>query len=118
MTTSDILHWIGTVSLLLYGLASAIKPHWIAGVLENGLSSGRGISEFRVAHGGAMIGISLFALYVNDLAVFQLLGCAWLSAALVRIFFYLPDRPNLTVDYLFFLLTEIVLGIFLIATPS
>lgn len=118
MTTSDALHWIGTVSLLLYGLASALKPHWIAGLLENGLSSGRGVSEFRVAHGGALLGVSLFALYVNHPLVFQLLGYAWLSAALVRTFSYLPDRPKLTIDYVLFLLAEIVLGIFLIANPS
>lgn len=118
MTTSDVLHWIGAVSLLLYGLASALKPRWIAGLLENGLSSGRGVSEFRVAHGGAMLGVSLFALYVNELTVFQLLGCAWLSAAVVRILSYLPDRPKLTIDYWLFLLTEIVLGIFLIVNPS
>lgn len=118
MTTSDALHWIGTVSLLLYGLASALKPRWVAGLLENGLSSGRGVSEFRVAHGGAMLAVSLFVLYVNSQPVFQLLGYAWLSAAVVRILSYLPDRPKLTVDYLLFLLMEIVLGIFLIANPS
>jgi hypothetical protein len=116
--TSTAIHWIGTISLLLYGLASAMKPRWIAGLLENGLSSGRGVSEFRVAHGGAMLGISLFALYINDLAVFQLLGYAWLSAAVVRVLSYLPDRPKLTIDYLLFLLTEVVLGILLIANPS
>jgi hypothetical protein len=118
MTTSNALHWIGTISLLFYGLASAIRPRWIADLLENGLSSGRAVSEFRVAHGGAMLGISVFALFVNNVAVFQLLGCAWLSAALVRVLSYLPDRPRLTIDYVLFMLTEIVLGVLLIANPS
>lgn len=114
MTMNDVLHWIGAVSLLLYGLASSIKPQWVAGLLENGLSSGRGVSEFRVAHGGAMLGLSLFALYANHPLVFQLLGCAWLSAAAIRVLSYLPDRPKVTADYLLFLLVEIVLGIFLL----
>jgi hypothetical protein len=116
MTTSDVLHWIGTVSLLLYGLASALKPRWVAGWLEHGFSSGHGVSEFRVAHGG-ILG-PLFALYVNHPLVFQLLGYAWLSAALVRVLSYLPDRPKLTIDYVLFLLAEIVFGVFLIANPS
>jgi hypothetical protein len=116
MTTSDVLHWIGAVALLLYGLASALKPRWIAGLLETGFSSGRGVSEFRIAHGG-IVG-PLFALYVNHPLVFQLLGYAWLCAALVRILSYLPDRPKLTIDYVLFLLAEIVLGIFLIVNPS
>ncbi len=116
MNTSDALHWIATVSLLLYGLASALKPRWIAGLLETGFSSGHGVSEFRIAYGG--IAAPLFALYVNHPLVFQLLGCAWLSAALVRILSYIPDRPKLTINYVLFLLAEIVLGIFLIANPS
>ncbi|MFN8375689.1 MAG: hypothetical protein U0694_22815 [Anaerolineae bacterium] len=116
MTTSDALHWIGAVSLLLYGLASALKPRWIAGLMENGFSSGHGVSEFRIAHGG--ITGPLFALYVNHPLVFQMLGCACLSAAAVRLLAYLPDRPKLTIDYGLFLLAEIVVGIFLIANPS
>lgn len=116
MTTSDALHWIGTVCLLLYGLGSALKPRWVAGLLETGFSSGHGVSEFRIAHGG--ITGPLFALYVNHPLVFQMLGCACFGAAVVRILSYLPDRPKLTIDYVLFLLAEIVLGVFLIANPS
>jgi hypothetical protein len=114
MTLTNVLHWIGTLSLLAYGLASAIKPRWIADMLENGLSSGRGISEFRVAHGGGLVSLSLFALYANNPLVFQLLGWGWIGAAVIRIFSYLPDRPQVTADYLVFLAVEIILGIFLL----
>jgi hypothetical protein len=113
MTINDVLHWIGAVSLLAYGLASTIKPHWVAKQLEHGLSSGRGISEFRVAHGSVLV-LALFALYVNNPLVFQLLGWGWIGAAVVRILAYLPDRPKVTVDYLAFFVVEIVLGIFLL----
>src|SRR4051812_33037396 len=114
MRINDIVHWIGTAALLAYGLASAIRPHWIAGLLEHGLNSGRGISEFRVAHGGSMLSLAVFALYVNNPLVYQMLGWACISAAVVRILAYLPDRPSVTANYLAFLVTEIMLGIFLL----
>jgi hypothetical protein len=97
MGINDILHWIGTASLLAYGLASATTPHWVAGLLEHGLSSGRGISEFRVAPGASMLSLTLFAFYVNNPLVFQALGWSCLGAAVVRILSYLPDLPRVTV---------------------
>lgn len=113
MTMNDLLHWIGTVSLLAYGIASAIKPAWVAGLLENGLESGRGLSEFRVAHGG-VFALALAALYFNNPLVFQLLGWGWLSAAIVRVLAYPLDRPKIDASYLAFLVMEIGLGIFLL----
>jgi len=113
MTVNDILHWIGTASLLLYGVASAIKPHWVAGLLENGLSSGRGISEFRVAH-GSMVGLSLFALYLNHPLVYHALGWGCIGAASVRLVSYVPDRPIVNLSYLTLFAAEITLGIFLL----
>jgi hypothetical protein len=114
MTLKDILHLIGAASLLAYGLASAIKPHWVAGFLEHRLISGRGVSEFRVAHGGGLIGLSLIALSFNHPLVHQLVGWGWIGAAVVRILSYLPDRPKVTADYLAFLVLEMTLGIFLL----
>jgi hypothetical protein len=114
MTSNDILHWIGALSLLAYGLASAIRPQWVAGILENGLLSGRGVSEFRVAHGGGMIGMALFALFVNHPLVFHLMGWGWLGAAIVRVLAYLPDRPKVDASYLAFLAMEIGFGVFLL----
>lgn len=113
MSLNDVLHWIGALALLGYGIASAIQPHWIAGLLENGLLSGRGVSEFRVAHGGVFL-LALFALYVQDPLVFQLLGWGWLGAAALRVLAYLPDKPKLTADYLAFFAMEIIFGIFLL----
>jgi len=113
MTVNDMLHWIATASIFLYGLISAIKPHWIAGLLEHGLASGRGISEFRVAH-GSRVGLSLFALYANDPLVFQALGWGCIGAVVVRLVAYLPDRPKVTASYLAFLAAEIGAVIFLL----
>jgi hypothetical protein len=114
MTISDVLHSIGAISLLSYGLASAINPHWVAGLLEHGLRSGRGISEFRVAHGGGIVALALFALYINNPLVYRALGWAWIGAATIRILAYLPDRPRVTADYVIFLIAEIALGICLL----
>ena len=114
MPLKDISHLIGVAFLLAYGLASAIKPHWVAGFLEHELISGRGVSEFRVAHGGGMIGLSLIAFYINNPLVYQVVGWGWIGAAVVRILSYLPDRPKVTVDYLAFLVVELTLGMFLL----
>jgi hypothetical protein len=86
----------------------------VAGLLENGLSSGRGFSEFRIAHGGSILGLALFALFLNHPLVFQALGWSCIGAAVVRLVSYLPDRPTVTASYLAFFATEIVAGIFLL----
>lgn len=114
MTLTNALHLIGVASLLGYGLASMIWPRWVAGFLEHSLISGRGVSEFRVAHGGGMIGLSLIAFYANNPLVYQLVGWGWIGAAAVRLLAYLPDRPKVTVDYLAFLFVEVLLGVFLL----
>ena len=115
MTARDILHWVGAGALLAYGIASTIWPRWVANFLEHGLSTGRGVSEFRVAHGGGMVGLALAALVVNNPLVFQLVGWGWLGAAAVRVIAYLPDRPALKTDYFAFLVAEVVLGVCLLA---
>jgi cytochrome b len=61
-----------------------------------------------------MIGLSLIALYANNPLVYQLVGWGWIGAAAVRLLAYLPDQPKVTVDYLVFLLAEVLLGIFLL----
>jgi hypothetical protein len=114
MGLSDVLHWIGAFSLLIYAIASAVRPQFVASWLENGLNTGRGISEFRVAHGGFFGGLALFALYSNHPIAYQALGWGWLGAALIRLLAYLPDRPQINAAYVAFFVLEVVLGIFLL----
>src|SRR5204862_452820 len=109
-----ILHWIGTGTLLFYAIGSAIMPKFVAGVLEHKLVSGRGISEFRILHGGFFMGLSLCALTLDNPLVYQAMGFAWISAAIVRLLAYLPDRPKINPSYLAFFAIEIGLGICLI----
>jgi hypothetical protein len=113
MTISDVLHWIGVGALLTYAIASIALPRFVAHTLEHVLTSGRGISEFRILHGGFFLGLALFALYINNPLVYQALGWAWIGAAMIRIFAYLPDRPTRNISLISFL-AEMMLGIFLL----
>ena len=114
MELSNVLHLIGVFSLLIYAIGSAIRPQWVASWLEISLNTGRGISEFRVAHGGGFLGLSLFALYSNHPMAYQALGWGWLGAALIRLLAYLPDRPKITPTYIASFVLEAMLGIFLL----
>jgi hypothetical protein len=113
MTIRDALHWVGVGALLFYGIASAARPKFVARTLEHDLSSGRGVSEFRVLHGGFFLGITLFALYVHTSFVYQALGWALIGAAVSRLLAYFPDRPARTISLLSFI-GELVFGIFLL----
>jgi hypothetical protein len=113
MTINDALHWMSVGTLLFYGIASTLMPKFVARNLEHVLNSGRGISEFRILHGGFFLGVGLFALYINNPLVFQAVGWAWIGAALVRIPAYFADRPTLPLSLVAFV-SELVLGIFLL----
>lgn len=113
MTIRDVLHWIGVGSLVVYAVVSAVRPQFVAQILEHGLSSGRGISEFRILHGGFFLGITLFALSINNPLVYQALGWAWIGAAVSRLLAYFSDRPTINISLISFL-GEFVLGIFLL----
>jgi hypothetical protein len=113
MTIYDVLHWVGAGALLVYAIVSIVRPKFVAQTLEHVLVSGRGISEFRIAHGGFFLGLSIFALYANNPLVYQALGWAWIGAALIRLFAYLPDRPTRNISLVSFL-AEMALGIVLL----
>ena len=113
MSLTDLLHWLGVGSLLFYGIGSLIRPKFVASVLEHQLESGRGISEFRVLHGGFFLGVSIFALALNHPLVYQALGFGLIGAALSRLLAYLPDKAARTISLVSFL-GELVMGIFLL----
>jgi hypothetical protein len=113
MTTNDILHYISILVLLIYGIPSAIWPRWVAKWLEIDLITGRGSTEFRVMHGGSMVGLSLFALYSRNPLVFQTLGWGLIGAAIIRLLAWYPDRPKLAISLVSFVF-ELMFGIFLL----
>ena len=114
MTIRDALHWIGAGSLLFYGIVRVVRPQLVARTLEHELSSGRGVSEFRILHGGFFLGITLFALYTHIFLVYHALGWAMIGAAISRLLAYFPDRPARNISLLSFV-GELAIGIFLLA---
>ena len=114
MNITEILHIIGILAILLYAIPSAIWPHWVAKWLEHDFTTGRGSTEFRVLHGGSLLGMALFALYTRNPFAYQTLGWGWIGAALIRLLAYYPDSPKLNATYIASLILEALLGIFLL----
>jgi hypothetical protein len=115
MMFTDLLHVIGAISLLGYGIGSLLMPHPIARLIAQQLTTPRGIAEFRIVNGGYFIGLSAFALLVNQPLVYAALGVGWLAAAGARVLALLLDRPKLEPIYLGLFMFEVAMGLFLIA---
>lgn len=113
MTVIDVLHWISVGTFIFYATPSIIMPKFVAENLEHSLNTGRGVSEFRILHGGFILGLALFALYANHSIVFQALGWAWIGAGVIRIPAYFLDKPTIPLSLMGFV-GEITLGIFLL----
>ena len=109
----NILHLIGTIALLAYGLTSIVAPKHIAPFIAHEIPTPRGVAEFRIL-GGFFSALSAFALYAQNPQVFMALGVAWLGAAAMRLVALLLDRPKFDAAYISFFVSEILLGIFLI----
>lgn len=114
MEIRDILHIVGAISVLGYAVASLVAPKWVGNLLEHRMETGRGVTEFRVLHGGYLAGISIVALVTMNAVVFMALGWGWLGAAMVRVLAYPLDRPKLNLSFVGFFILEIALGIFLL----
>lgn len=110
---NDVLHWISLGTILFYAIASLASPRFVARNLEHVLNTGRGVSEFRILHGGFYLGLGLFALYANHPLVYQALGWSWIGAGLIRIPAFLADHPTIPLSLIAFV-AEIMLGIFLL----
>lgn len=113
MALNSVLRWISLGTILFYAIASLVRPRFVAHNLEHVLSTGRGVSEFRILHGGFYLGMALFALYANQPLVYQALGWGWIGAALIRIPAFPADRPNIPLTLIAFV-GEMILGIFLL----
>lgn len=103
MSIQAVLHLLGTLGLLGYGIGSLLLPHPMAKFIAQVLNTPRGIAEFRVVNGGYFIGLAGFAL-----------GVGWLGAAGARVFAYLVDQPPLEPIYGGLLIFEVAMGLMLI----
>jgi hypothetical protein len=113
MMLTGVLRWISLGVILFYAIASLVRPRFVARKLDHVLNTGRGVSEFRILHGGFYLGLGFFALYSNNPLVYQALGWAWIGAGLIRIPAFLADRPGVPLSLIAFI-GEIMLGIFLL----
>jgi hypothetical protein len=112
---NQLLHLIGTLALLGYAIASLFWPHRVAKLIEQTISTPRGVAEFRIANGGFFAGMSLFALFTNQAPVYTALGLGWLGAAMARTLSFVLDRPKLDASYMGFFVMEVALGLCLVA---
>src|SRR5262245_9793508 len=115
MVGRDVLHLIGALALLVYGVGSLFLPRRIAPFIAQTLDSPRGVAEFRILNGGFMTGLSIAALLANQPVGYALLGIAWLGAAASRLLSMVLDRPALNASFIGYLISEVVLGMFLLA---
>jgi hypothetical protein len=109
-----IFDLIGTLALLIYAVASLLFPKFVAPYIAQTLDSPRGVAEFRVAHGGGYLAMSVFALIVNQPLVYMLLGMGWLGAAGARLLAIPLDRPPLNATYIASIVFELALGLMMI----
>ena len=113
MMLNDVLHWITLGMIFFYAIACLVRTRFVASKMEHVLNTVRGVSEFRILHGGFFLGTGLFALYANHPLVYQALGWSLIGAGLIRIAAIPVDRPPIPLS-LIGAVTEIMLGIFML----
>jgi hypothetical protein len=113
MILNDVLHWISLGMIFLYAIACLVRPRFVAPKMGHVLNTGRGVSEFRILHGGFFLGTGLFTLYANHPLVYQAFGWSLIGAGLIRIAAIPVDRPPIPLS-LIGAVTEIMLGIFML----
>jgi hypothetical protein len=101
--------------LLIYAVLALLFPRRFAPFIAQTLDTPRGVAEFRVAHGGGFLAMSVFALIANQPLVYMLLGAGWLGAAGARLLAILLDKPPLNATYIASLVFEVAFGLMLFA---
>ena len=113
----ELLSTIGAAASLALGFLSFINPH--AGLRLVGLQLVPGlahsISEVRATYGGIFIGMSLYALVVQEPHAFLAVAAAWTMAGLARILSAILDNA-LTPANIGGIVVELAIGT-LIAWP-
>ena len=79
-----ILQEIGASISLLLGLMGVVSPSAVEKFVSIQAVGELGVSEIRATYGGFFLGVSIYALFIQETQVFIALGFAWLGAALVR----------------------------------
>lgn len=107
-----ILKVISAVATVGTGLLALAKPEAVYGFIGLNANGVRGKSEIRSIFGGLFIGLGLAPFWLGTPA-YQMLGMGYLAIAAARAFSILFDK-SFAQSNLISLVTEIVLGIFLV----
>jgi hypothetical protein len=101
----DSLPRIGAFLTLIIGLVGFFKPRLITAGVNIVMDGPVAISEVRGALGGYQLGISLYALLVNEPLVYMGMAIAWVFVTLARFYSMMVDKttfkqsiPALVVD--------------------
>ena len=112
MNIGTVLNIIAALATAATGLLAFIKPsatYKFIGLNANGM---RGVSEIRSVFGGLFIALGIAPLFLGTPA-FHMLGIGYFAIAVARTFSILFDK-SYAQSNLISLVTEIVLGFFLI----
>jgi uncharacterized membrane protein len=109
-----ILHIVGAVAMLAYGLTSFFAPKVVADAVSQTLEGKRGVAEFRIGNGGFFTAMAVFALFVNNPITYKVLGIAWLGGAIARLIAYVIDKPKFDWGYVGLFCLELTMAVFLL----
>jgi len=109
----DILPQIGSIITLIFGVWALLQPLKFSRFVYLTPYKNFGQTEIRATYGGLIMALALFALYSQNIAVFQCLACAWFGAALGRIIGIIVDK-SYNKKMLQFVIGEILIGLLFI----
>ena len=79
-----VVQQFGAVLTVFLGVLAVLSPGTVEKFVSVQAVGKLGVSEIRATYGGFFLGLSLFALYTQELNAFLALGFGWLGAAIVR----------------------------------
>lgn len=88
----DIINYTGAGVTLAMGLLGLVSPGTAAKITSIRPVGKLGVSEIRATYGGLFAAMGLFALFAGTRPVFQVVGVAWVGAALGRTVSMAIDR--------------------------
>jgi hypothetical protein len=80
--------WLANIGALItatLGLTAILRPQLIEKMVSIKPTGVEGVSEIRATYGGFFAGMATYAMIMQSMQAFVLLGVGWLSAAAVRL---------------------------------
>jgi hypothetical protein len=105
MTLEAFLNGAACVAVILFGVYALLRPYGAAAIAHLKADDANGTAEIRISFGGLFLVMGIAPLVLNDPAVYQVVGLAFLGAFVTRLITIVIDHPQ--IDRLF-----IISGIF------